>query len=58
MKIKATQPLNIEGRNLNIGDEINLPPQEAQALVRAGYATMVVERAVIMPQNLEIRDAH
>lgn len=56
MKIKATMPLNLEGRNLNTGDEINIPVEEAKVLIRAGYAKAVIERAVIAPKNVEIRN--
>jgi hypothetical protein len=56
MKVKALQPLNLEGRNLNTGDEINLPQTEALVLIRAKMVVAVVERAVYVP-DMEIRDA-
>lgn len=57
MKVKFTQPLNVNGTNYRMGDEAQLSPQDAKSLVRAGYATIVVERAVVAPRDMEIRDA-
>ena len=56
MKIRALQPMNLEGRELNTGDEVNLPQTDALVLIRAKMAVAVVERAVKVP-DMEIRDA-
>ncbi len=54
MKIRLLQPMNIEGHNYQSGDEIQIAPRDGQALVRAGLAVAVIERAVERPQ-VEIR---
>jgi len=54
MKVKLLQPMNLEGRDYRKDDEVQMAPQDAKALVRAGYAVMVAERAVNRPA-VEIR---
>jgi hypothetical protein len=54
MKVRFTQPVNLEGREYRAGDEANLHPQEALAMVRGKYAVMVQERAVA-PPKVEVR---
>ena len=54
MKIKLLQPMNLEGRDYRKDDEVQMNPQDAKVLVRAGYAVMVAERAVNRPA-VEIR---
>ena len=50
MKVKFLQPVNLEGKEYRKGDEANLKPNEALAMVRGGYAQVVQERAVHRPE--------
>ena len=57
MKIKLLQPLNLNGKSYRSGEEVQLPPIDAKALLKAKLAVAVYERAVHVPE-MEIRDAH
>ena len=56
MKIRLEKPLNINGISYRYGDELQLPPEEAKALIKSGLAISVIERAVLTPRHAEIRD--
>ena len=55
MKVRFEQPVNVNGKNYRKGDEGQLSVEDAKALARAGFVTIIKERAVVVPQ-METRE--